>query len=166
LSPATRSRSLWLVPVLLLAPVGARAPAPALPRQASLALCAKLPEALPDLARWLRSSAYGELEEPPRQIAYAVYAEDVHSGIYGVTHYRARFPGAAGRSVGMEGVQWILGAHARRFEVAGRGGDGRCTWRELEHGSPAYDAHMGPLLAVYGLHRQLLGAREGRAGPS
>lgn len=158
MSPRSRHGALLLVPALLLAPAGALPPE-ARPGEAELALCATLPEALPDLASWLRSTASGEVGAPPRQFAYAVYAEHARIGIYGVTHYRARFPVSDGSTREMEGVQWILGAHARRFEVAGRGAAGRCDWRELEHGSPPYDAHMGPLLSVYGLHQRLLVSR-------
>jgi hypothetical protein len=159
-SRSWRNGTWLLAPVLLVAPAGLSGPEP-LRGETDILLCARLPEALPDLVSWQRSSAYVELSNPPRQISYTVYLESRRSGVYGVTHYRARFPGASvGAAQEMEGVQWILGSYARRFEVERRSAEGACVWRELEHGSPAYDAHLGPLLSVYGLHQRLLQQRD------
>lgn len=156
MSRSWRNGTWLLAPALLVAPSGLRGPEP-LRGEAGILLCARLPEALPDLVGWQRSAAYVELSNPPRQMSYAVYLESRRSGVYGVTHYRARFPGAStGEAQEMEGVQWILGSDARRFEVERRSAEGACVWRELERGSPAYDAHLGPLLSVYGLHQRLL----------
>jgi hypothetical protein len=129
---------------------------------------ATLPQGLPDLRTWEKSTGWAELDSPRRTVEYELYVGPQRQGVYSVTRYRITIkdPHEQRKSgiTPIEKLQWDLdGRDVRRFECAPPSGRGaHCTWKQIPTGSPEYLREMPVLLSVYGLHRRLLYERDER----
>ena len=123
----------------------------------------RLPEGVPDVSRWEKSSGSAETESPRSTIEYELYVSPARPAVYSLTRYRITPKQAS--QLPQEKLQWDKdGREVHRYECAPEK-PGRalpCRWREYAKGSAEYVDELGGLLSVYNLHAALLWRREGR----
>jgi hypothetical protein len=130
-------------------------------------LVAHLPDALPDISGWERSSGFAEFDAPRRSFEYELYVDPARGATYAVTRYWIRVDDPEERRkadiTDTEKLQWdVDGRKLRRFECRPDPGGGACMWVEFEFDSPEYRRELKPVLAIYALHRKLLHERDDR----
>jgi hypothetical protein len=123
----------------------------------------RLPDGVPDVSRWQKSSGSAELGSPRVTIDYELYVSPARPAVYSLTRYRITPRQASQRQY--EKLQWDKdGREVHRYECApvAPGRAHPCRWREFAKGSAEYDGELGGLLSVYSLHSSLLWRREDR----
>jgi len=147
--------------IATLAPLQERAPTEA------RSLAQHLPDAIPDISAWGRSSGFPELEAPRRRFEYELYVDPARAATYAITRYWIHVDDPEERRkadiTDTEKLQWdVDGRTLRRFECRPDPSSGPCLWVELEFDSPEFHRELKPVLAVYTIHRNLLHEREDR----
>ena len=126
-----------------------------------------LPEVLPDISTWERSSGFAEFDAPRRSFEYELYVDPTREATYAITRYWIHVDDPDERRkadmTDTEKLQWdVDGRTLRRFECRPEPSGAPCVWFELERDTPEYHRELQPILAVYSIHRNLLREREKR----
>ncbi len=133
----------------------------AAPSETSLVFATRLPEGVPSVAGWER--VFGDADFPDLQVRYEFHVRPARQGAYEVVRYR--FAGSAATRYGVhEVLQWdVNGRDVRRYEcvpLPSAANAAPCAWHVLSKDSDRYRSEAFVLLWIYGLHRDLLAARD------
>jgi hypothetical protein len=121
-----------------------------------------VPTGVPNTKGWEMSEAWAELDHPRRTVEYQLFVSPKRQATYEVIRYRLTYAdpadGARSQYTPNERLQWDLdGRTLRRFELVP--GSQGLKWEEIAAGSDRYTQETAVILALLGLHRQLLFSR-------